>query len=424
MNDESWGDPSRIPTVPGTYIDKDDDWLEKAWTSVPNELIRHPEIEWDARAAYAWLASHQTMRFRVTAQTLADAGPRGRNHAYTMIRELEKWGWVTRHRLRNPETGRTDIQVYKLHREPVAEERRTFKPSKATPEAPTKFITECIEADARKRQNPTSGSITERGVTERGVLPRQETEREGALARARCLDPLEDHLLTEEEHHTAALPREAALPQCVPEVPQMKVVGSSNPPTEPNSETAPFKVDSKTDQMKPDAQDSDPFAGQDGDPEQAGIDWSKRSRSSVKVADRWLKTKHSQESERLVDTYCETAMMPRESRNDLLPFVDKLLQQGITDEVLLRAIPACFKAKCGPTLLHRFVTQILHEDASVAGREATSTRNMNEQRANHNRWFRPDGSMRSPEEIAAMERGDQGGRLIVTGEVVRELPTG
>lgn len=242
MNDNE--DPSKIPTVPGIYIDKDDDWLEKAWTSVPNELIRHPEIEWDARAAYAWLASHQVMRFRVTAQMLADAGPRGRNHAYAMIRELEKWGWVTRHRLRNPATGRTDIQVYKLHREPVAEEARTFKPSRAVPEAPTKFITERIEEDARAAQKSTSEPVTERGVTERGVSPRPETARSGPLTCAGSSLSLEDDpLLTEGEEHTAALAREAAAPPCEP--------GS---PVEGHPFFDPKEHSEGNDQMKLDAQ--------------------------------------------------------------------------------------------------------------------------------------------------------------------------
>lgn len=413
-------DPSKIPTVPGIYISKGEGWLREAWTSVPNKLIRNPKIEWDAKGAFAWLASHQEMQFRVTAQMIAEAGPRGRNHAYDMIRELEKWGWVTRNRLRNPETGRTDIQVYKLHPNPVPDAERTFKPSKAKVAALAGFIPERVgmnPGNSNGGQDRPAESVPDRPGTDHSIPGRGKTDRPGALTRAHCPDPLEDHLLTEEEEHT---PRErdvaAASPPCV--TLPVKVEFFGKPP-------GPLKEDVTADavQVKFYAQDADPFAGQDGHPDQAGIDWSNRPRSSAKVASRWLKTKHAPAAERLVDAYCKTVTMPRESRNDLLPFVDKMLQQGIADEVLLRAIPACFKAKCGPTLLHRFVTQILHQDAIVAGREATSTRNMNEQRENHNRWFRPDGSMRSPEEIAAMDRGGQG-PLVVTGEVVRELPTG
>ncbi|WP_156935043.1 hypothetical protein [Pseudonocardia spinosispora] len=107
---------------------KDESWLRHAWTGIPNELIRNTEISWDAIGAFAWLASHQEMKFRFNAQTLADAGPRGRNHAHEVIRELERWGWLTRHRLRNPATGYTDIQVYRLYPRPVPVAERTFTP--------------------------------------------------------------------------------------------------------------------------------------------------------------------------------------------------------------------------------------------------------------------------------------------------------
>ncbi len=204
-------DPSKIPTVPGIYISKGEGWLAEAWTSVPNKLIRNTKIEWDAKGAFAWLASHQEMKFRVTAQMIADAGPRGRNHAYAMIRELEKWGWVTRHRLRNPETGRTDIQVYTLHPNPVAEEARTFKPSKAKAAEPTEFITERMGTDSPTDRKSTSESTPERSVTDHPVSPRPETDRPGALTRARSLDLLEDHLLTEEEDEGARAAAAASL---------------------------------------------------------------------------------------------------------------------------------------------------------------------------------------------------------------------
>lgn len=172
-----------LPTVPGIYVEKDETWLQEAWTGVPNALIRNPDVSWDAIGAFAWLASHQEMTFRVTAQLLADAGPRGRNHAYEMVRELEKWGWLTRHRLRNPETGYTDIQVYRLHPKPVPVGQRTYKPSKAkamtTESIPDQPGTN-IPAPGPE-QTPSSEFIPDKPVTDRPVSTRPVPDQSGSL---------------------------------------------------------------------------------------------------------------------------------------------------------------------------------------------------------------------------------------------------
>jgi hypothetical protein len=171
------------PTVPGIYIQKDPGWLDEAWTSVPNALIRNMEVSWDAKGAYAWLASHQEMTFRVTAQLLAAAGPRGRNHAYEMVRELEKWGWLTRHRLRNPETGYTDIQVYRLHHRPMPLSERTYRPSKAkakTAESiPVRPGTNPVEPGAS--ENPRSEFVPDQSVTDQPVSTQSVPDQSAAL---------------------------------------------------------------------------------------------------------------------------------------------------------------------------------------------------------------------------------------------------
>lgn len=114
----------------GIYVEKDDSWEEHSWTAVPNILLRNPALSWDAKAAYGWLASH-SKKFTLKAESLAEAGPKGRNHARDMLRELEEHGWLTRSKRRNSATGRYDVFVYRLHPIPVPEEARTFTESTA-----------------------------------------------------------------------------------------------------------------------------------------------------------------------------------------------------------------------------------------------------------------------------------------------------
>jgi hypothetical protein len=190
-----------IPTTPGIYIEKDESWLDHAWTSVPNALIRNSQVSWDAKGAFAWLASHQEMTFRITAQQIADAGTRGRNHAYAMVRELEEWGWVTRRRIQNPETGYNDIQVYKLHPAAVPAEQRTHKPSKAQPRpksivfqgaqeqgVPGRPVADpdsklTTSADPAAEQGVTARVGTERSVSTRALRGRRRARRQPADGR-------------------------------------------------------------------------------------------------------------------------------------------------------------------------------------------------------------------------------------------------
>lgn len=217
-----------IPTIAGTYVAKDESWLRHAWTAIPNELIRNTEISWDAIGAFAWLASHQEMKFRFNAQTLADAGPRGRNHAYEVLRELERWGWLTRHRLRNPATGYTDIQVYRLHPRPVAVAERTFTPPKtsgpktAAPKAASRASTSPAPRSGfvpgRSGMNPTpdpdtqnsrSEFVTDHRGTNRSFPDQSVTDRPGRLKEKK----------TKEEEQGGTLGAEAHLPERPPAAP-------------------------------------------------------------------------------------------------------------------------------------------------------------------------------------------------------------
>lgn len=116
---------AEIPSAPGIYVAKAEGWGESAWTSSPNRLLRDPAISWEAKGAFGWIASHREMNYRLNGDALADAGPKGRDHARKMLRELEMHGWLTRVKHHNPETGRFDIVVWTVHPEPVPLKART-----------------------------------------------------------------------------------------------------------------------------------------------------------------------------------------------------------------------------------------------------------------------------------------------------------
>lgn len=111
-------------------VEKAEDWDVDGWTSVPNRLIRDTVLTPDGKWAFSWLSSH-SREFQFRADDLAAAGPKGRNHARDAIREIERHGWLTRHKAHDPLSGRIIGTVYRLHARPVAEEDRTFVESTA-----------------------------------------------------------------------------------------------------------------------------------------------------------------------------------------------------------------------------------------------------------------------------------------------------
>lgn len=105
-------------------------WRSYGRTYTPNALVLDSSIPWDAKGAFAWLSlAADDDEFEVTGDSLAAAGPRGRDHAREMIRVLEQHGWVTRYRTLGP-TGRP-VMVYELHPAPVPPGERTYRPSVA-----------------------------------------------------------------------------------------------------------------------------------------------------------------------------------------------------------------------------------------------------------------------------------------------------
>lgn len=108
------------------------EWRRYGWSATPNRLLLDSTISWDAKGAFGWLSlAADDPEFDVTANSLAAAGPRGRDHAQRMLRELEEHGWLTRRRVVG-ESGVPEI-VYELHPVPVPPEERTYRPSTAKP---------------------------------------------------------------------------------------------------------------------------------------------------------------------------------------------------------------------------------------------------------------------------------------------------
>lgn len=112
-------------------IKKDRDaWRRHGWTASPNALILRSDISWDARAAFGWLSlAADDPEFEVTAESLAAAGPKGRDHAQKMVRELEQHGFLTRYRMLDA-VNDVPVIVYELHPLPVDDDHNTYRPGK------------------------------------------------------------------------------------------------------------------------------------------------------------------------------------------------------------------------------------------------------------------------------------------------------
>lgn len=129
--------------APRTFVEKDaTEWERDGWTSCPNSILRDPELPWELRAVWAWLASH-TVMFEMTAEKLRQAGPKGRDWAYNAIKELERFGLLTRHHEISA-SGQVVIR-YRLHHSAVPAGERTYEPPRSA---------------ARKRQHPASTART------------------------------------------------------------------------------------------------------------------------------------------------------------------------------------------------------------------------------------------------------------------------
>lgn len=187
-------------TAPTITVEKDQSWDHHGWTATPNALIRDVTLTPDAKWAFAWLASHNTT-FLFSADDLAKAGPKGRNHARAALRELEMHGWMTREKRTDPSTGRIVGTIYKLHPVPVPEQARTFVASKA----------KAVPAAERRRSGPgprfpVAGPQADPGNSETGrsdpatEIPGAGVQGAGPRGTGDPVAPSKDEKTTSEDH--------------------------------------------------------------------------------------------------------------------------------------------------------------------------------------------------------------------------------
>lgn len=65
------------------------------YTTVPNAAVRDLELTFRARGLLVWMLSHESGR-TITAATIIDAGPDGRDNVQAALRELEEANYITR----------------------------------------------------------------------------------------------------------------------------------------------------------------------------------------------------------------------------------------------------------------------------------------------------------------------------------------
>lgn len=312
-------------------IRKDDSWTEHGWTAVPNSILRDATISWDARAAFAWLASH-SMEFALSADSLAEAGPKGRNHARDMLRELERHGWLTRHKARNPENGRYDDYVYHLHPVQVPDAERTFVESTAKSSKPF--------PRASETENPRLDPATEQpGAGQPGAG--EPGAGQSGVSRARLSFSLEDNLLTEEEDQTTA--------------------------REPIESAALFPID-----------------GPSGlDPEQAAAEWDAKQRRrsrSTQAMDRLNSSAHRPGAVPIVDRFEKrTNRLSRSEKGKWWVAVSNLLDLQYSEDVIDAAMDRCIADGVGWGLLESKALIVANQmQVAARTRPATSDRRMSE----------------------------------------------
>lgn len=142
-------DPGARRRANAAYVRKDPSrWKNAGWTSVPNSIIRDPDIPMDETWAWIWLASHDG-EFEVSGALLWQAKKDlGRNKAYDLLKALEKRGLLLRTNEYDP-VARVPYIQYDLQPVPVPENERTWEPSKAAP----------------RRRGPHPGSKAARAAT-------------------------------------------------------------------------------------------------------------------------------------------------------------------------------------------------------------------------------------------------------------------
>ena len=70
------------------------------YTTVPNAAVRDVELSFRARGLLVWMLSHENGR-TITAATIIDAGPDGRDNVQAALRELEEAKYIERIKYRS-----------------------------------------------------------------------------------------------------------------------------------------------------------------------------------------------------------------------------------------------------------------------------------------------------------------------------------
>jgi hypothetical protein len=166
--------------------------------------------------------------------------------------------------------------------------------------------------------------------------------------------------------------RQAALPPC-----------GACPPIEVDLNHAVAvapKVDDKTGsdadvvQIKFDAQDSDPFAGQAGDPDEAAAAVQGRKPHAVSKVINGYGRPSSPDAVALMNRYCQENPLPIRTRQRWQPEISSLLDQKYEEWAILVGLRVCFQGGLGHTLLADKVA------AAVAQRSAPGRAASTEQR--------------------------------------------
>jgi hypothetical protein len=97
------------------------DIIGQHFTQISNAALRDPRLSFKARGILAWLASHQDGYGCSVAAIVSDSDTDGKAAVRSALDELEAAGYLTRERVRDPETGRLGPSDYVVTDCPMSE---------------------------------------------------------------------------------------------------------------------------------------------------------------------------------------------------------------------------------------------------------------------------------------------------------------
>lgn len=97
------------------------DIIGQHFTQISNAALRDPRLSFKARGILAWLASHQDGYGCSVAAIVSDSDSDGKAAVRSALDELEAAGYLTRERVRDPETGRLGPSDYIVTDCPMSE---------------------------------------------------------------------------------------------------------------------------------------------------------------------------------------------------------------------------------------------------------------------------------------------------------------